>query len=285
MGLVQVLSLVTATPSLLSCHSLVIKYGAWLSCVTATPSMLSCHSLVIKYGAWLSCVTATPSMWSCHSLVIKYGAWLSCVVCEWSDCCRCCRWSRQLLQWVLWHMMGTGRIAAGVVAGHGNSFNEYYGIWWELVGLLQVLSLVTATPSMSIMAYDGNWSDCCRCCRWSRQLLQWVLWHMMGTGRIAAGVVAGHGNSFNEYYGIWWELVGLLQVLSLVTATPSMSIMAYDGNWSDCCRCCRWSRQLLQWVLWPMMWFGWTADLVDMFFRGWGPPPPLSLILFLASPS
>ena len=25
---------------------------------------------------------------------------------------------------------------------------------------------------MSIMAYDGNWSDWCRCCRWSRQLLQ-----------------------------------------------------------------------------------------------------------------
>ena len=23
-----------------------------------------------------------------------------------------------------------------------------------------------------IMAYDGNWSDWCRCCRWSRQLLQ-----------------------------------------------------------------------------------------------------------------
>ena len=41
---------------------------------------------------------------------------------------------------------------AGVVAGHGNSFNDYYGIWWEMVGLVQ---------------------DWCSCCRWSRQLLQW----------------------------------------------------------------------------------------------------------------
>ena len=60
---------------------------------------------------------------------------------------------------------------------------------------------------------------------------------MMGTGRIAAGVVAGHGNSFNEYYGIWWEMVGLLQVLSLVTATPSMSIMAYDVIWLNSRSC------------------------------------------------
>ena len=48
-------------------------------------------------------------------------------------------------------------------------------------GLVQVLSLVTATPSMTIMAYGEKWSDWCR---------------------IGAGVVAGHGNSFNEYYGI-----------------------------------------------------------------------------------
>ena len=44
-----------------------------------------------------------------------------------------------------------------------------------------MLSLVTATPSMTIMAYGEKWLDSCR---------------------IGAGVVAGHGNSFNDYYGI-----------------------------------------------------------------------------------